>query len=292
MGSFLVYPLACVIPVTLLVWLVAEDVSYWIVGPPIILVVALLVIALERWRPYARAWQGVGPDTPTDLLHYGSNVLANQAAAFAYGSVHGLTGGALTVWPSAWPFAAQFILGLVVLDLGLYGVHRASHRIGWLWRLHAIHHSPRRVYSLNSQRRHLVHELLEGAPGLVLLSLLGAPSPVVACALAAVTIHLLFQHANIAYRVGALRRVFAVAELHRWHHQRRYADVQGNYAAVFALWDELLGTALPQRGDAPLDVGMDDEPDLPSDWLGQLAWPFRARRLGTRKPHEAGLPPS
>ena len=28
---------------------------------------------------------------------------------------------------------------------------------------------------------------------------------------------------------------------------------------------------------APIDVGMDDEPDFPEHYLAQLAWPFRAR---------------
>lgn len=103
----------------------------------------------------------------------------------------------------------------------------------------------------------------------------GAPPQIVACALAAVTIHLLFQHANIEYRAGALKHVFAVAELHRWHHQRLWTAVQGNYGAVFSVWDHLFRTALPKTGDAPSDVGMDDEPDLPSNWLGQLVWPFK-----------------
>jgi hypothetical protein len=31
---------------------------------------------------------------------------------------------------------------------------------------------------------------------------------------------------------------------------------------------------LPRRGDAPLDIGMDDEPDLSGDWVGQMTWPF------------------
>lgn len=112
----------------------------------------------------------------------------------------------------------------------------------------------------------------------MVLSVLGAPIGVVACSMAAVTLHLMFQHGNIDYRAGALRHVFAVAELHRWHHQRLYADVQGNYGAMLSAWDHLLGTALSKQGDAPLDVGMDDEPDLPPDYIGQLCWPFRARR--------------
>jgi len=171
----------------------------------------------------------------------------------------------------------QFLLGTAVIDFGLYWVHRASHVVPWLWKLHAIHHTSTRIYWLNGQRRHVVHELLEGAPALFVLGLLGAPPSVVACGLAAVAIHLLLQHGNVAYRVGVLRYVFSVAELHRWHHQRKYEAVQGNYAAIFSLWDWLFGTALRKKGEAPIDVGMDDECTIPSDWFGQLKWPFRPR---------------
>jgi sterol desaturase/sphingolipid hydroxylase (fatty acid hydroxylase superfamily) len=135
-------------------------------------------------------------------------------------------------------------------------MHRASHVVPWLWGLHAIHHSARRVYWLSGQLRQIVHELLEGLPGLVVVGLLGAPATVVACFMAAITLHVFFQHGNIEYRLGPFTRVFAVAELHRWHHQPRYEDVQGNYGAILSIWDFAVGTALPQKGDAPLDVGM------------------------------------
>jgi len=259
--------------------LVGNGVSYWQVGPPVLLAVGLLVWALERWHPHAHAWQTDQGDTLTDALHFAGNVVANQLSAALYGGIAAVTNGGLRLWPVEAPFALQFLLGAALLDLGLYAVHRASHVVPWLWRLHAIHHSSRRVYWLNGQRRHILHELIEGLPGLVALGLLGAPATVVACFMAAITLHLFFQHGNIEYRLGPFTRVFAVAELHRWHHLRLYADVQGNYGAILSIWDFALGTDLPKKGDAPLDVGMDDEPDLPPDYLGQLGWPFRRRRV-------------
>lgn len=274
------YPVIAIGSVAGLVALVGRGHPYWQVGPPVLLFVALVVIALERWLPHATAWQQSDGDLRTDIFHAAGNVMVSQASVVGFTLLHGTLGPGLGVWPKTWPFFAQFAVGLAIIDVGLYAVHRASHSVRWLWTLHAIHHSPRRVYWLNGQRRHLVHELLEGLPGLGALGVLGAPPSVVACALAAVTIHLMFQHGNISYRAGPLRFVFAVAELHRWHHQRLYADVQGNYAAVFSLWDRLFGSALPKKGEAPLDVGMDDEPDLPADYLGQLLWPFRRRDAG------------
>ena len=273
--AYLPYPLVFFGGTAALVATVGSGTPYWRVGPPLLLLAGLLVMALERWFPHARAWQRAHADTRTDILHLAGNLVVSHGSILLYTWMMELTGGALQAWPRDWPFWGQFLLGTAILDLGLYGIHRVSHQVPWLWRLHAIHHSPRRVYWLNGQRRHLLHEVLEGAPGLGVLGLLGAPASVLACGLAAVTLHLMFQHGNIAYRAGPLHPVFAVAELHRWHHQRLYADVQGNYGAILSLWDFLFRTALPQRGEAPLDVGMDDEPTLPADYLGQLAWPFR-----------------
>jgi sterol desaturase/sphingolipid hydroxylase (fatty acid hydroxylase superfamily) len=244
----------------------------------VIVAVTLLGIVLEHWMPHARQWSEDRGDTRTDLVHYLVNVATSQIASVLYVAVTPLTGGGLRLWPASLPFAMQWFLGLLVFDLGLYVMHRASHTVPWLWRFHAIHHSAPRLYWLNGQRRHVFHEMIEGLPALVVLAIVGAPTTVVACATATITIHLVFQHANIEQRAGFLRYVFSVAELHRWHHQRRYEDVQGNYGAFLAIWDRLFGTALDaKKGDAPLDVGMDDEPTLPADWRGQLVWPFKRR---------------
>jgi sterol desaturase/sphingolipid hydroxylase (fatty acid hydroxylase superfamily) len=279
--SYGIYPLVFGGSVVVLVIAVDRDVSYWHVGPAVIAACAAVVLALERWWPHTRAWQRNQGDTGTDILHVAGNVLVNQVSIALYGLLGTFTPAGVGVWPAHLPFAVQFLLGALVMDLGLYGVHRASHVVPWLWRLHVIHHSPRRLYWLNGQRRHLVHEVIEGSPGLLVLVLLGAPTVVVACYMAAITIHLMFQHGNIEYRAGVLRYVFAVAELHRWHHQRLYTEVQGNYGAILSVWDQLFRTALPKSGDAPLDVGMDDEADLPDDYLGQLLWPFETGGHGT-----------
>lgn len=236
---------------------------------------ALLVTMLERLFPVTSAWNDDHGDARSDRIYLVTNLGVSQVAAYLVGLVSERT-DMLALWPTSLPFAAQMLFALVVVDLGLYAVHRASHSVKWLWKLHAIHHFPRRIHWVNGQRRHVVHELLEGTPGLTVLLVLGAKGPVVASALAMVTVHLLLQHANVRYRGGALRHVFAVAELHRWHHQRRYAAVQGNYAAVFAFWDRLFGSRLPE-GEAPLEVGLDDEPTLREGWSAQQLWPFRRR---------------
>lgn len=255
-----------------------QGIAYPHLGPIVLVSCAIAVMALERWWPNAIEWQRDAGDSKTDVVHLLGNLVVSQSSVAAFVALRSLRGEHLAPWPNQAPLPLQILLAALVVDLGLYAVHRASHGVGFLWRLHAIHHSPRRVYWVNGQRRHLLHEVIEGTPGLLVLVALGAPTIAYACAVAIVTVHLMFQHGNVDYRVGPLRHVFAVAELHRWHHQRQWREVQGNYGAILSLWDTLFGTALHKHGDAPLDVGMDDEPDLPTGWAGQQVWPFRVRR--------------
>ena len=273
---FALYPVVFLGCVSTLVTLLARGVPYAIAGPAVLVFSAIVVTLLERAMPHAHAWTHDQGDLRTDLAHLTANLVVSQTSVALFTAAHTHLGALLALWPAQWPFIAQFIVATLIVDLGLYLVHRLSHGNGALWRLHAIHHSPRRVYWLNGQRRHVAHEMLEGTPGLLVLFVLGAPPVIYAAAIATVTLHLMWQHANIEYRAGPLKHIFAVAELHRWHHQRRWQDVQGNYAAIFSFWDTLFGTALPQRGPAPDDVGMDDTPDMPPDFVGQSMWPFRS----------------
>ena len=66
-------------------------------------------------------------------------------------------------------------------------------------------------------------------PGLAVAVLLGAPSHVLSAWLALLSVQLAFQHANLDYRVGPLRRWLGVAEVHRWHHKREYENAQVNF---------------------------------------------------------------
>jgi hypothetical protein len=165
----------------------------------------------------------------------------------------------------------------VIIDLGLYAMHRFSHRVAWAWRLHAIHHSAERLYWLNGERRHPVSAVLMASPGLATVVALGAPPHVISAWLALLSVQLAFQHANLDYRVGPLRRWLGVAEVHRWHHKREYEDAQVNFGEFFMLWDRLFGTFLDRPEPlAANDVGLREE-TMPNGYLAQLAWPFRVR---------------
>jgi sterol desaturase/sphingolipid hydroxylase (fatty acid hydroxylase superfamily) len=246
-------------------------------GWPVLAAVAavgiVLVAILERGLPFEAAWIPDHGDTRTDLVH----ALVNWALLSAGASIVHVVTEAVALprlWPAAWPVWAQLGLVAVVFDLGLYAMHVLSHRWPWAWRLHAIHHSAERLYWLNGERRHPLSAALMAAPGLLVLATLGAPPVVVSAWLAVVAVHLAFQHANLDYRLGPLRRWIAGAQTHRWHHKREYEDAQVNFGEFLLVWDRLFGTfaepAATLRAD---EVGLRRR-DMPAGYLGQLRWPF------------------
>ncbi|MES2682788.1 MAG: sterol desaturase family protein [Pseudomonadota bacterium] len=270
----LAYPLIVGGTALLLFAFASRGLAYW-PGFPLVVVAGIACVALiERRYPYEPAWLADHGDTRADVLHLlVSHALIQTSVAIGFGLRAALPEWP-PLWPSTWPMWAQILLAGAVLDLGLYTMHRASHASGFLWRLHAIHHSPERLYWLNGGRRHPLSALVLAGPGLTLLLVLGATPIAVGAWMSLMSVHLALQHANLDYTLGPFRRVLAVAEMHRFHHQREFEDAQVNYGEVLLLWDHLFGSfhdarISPRQGE----VGLRDE-RIPSSYWGQLRWPF------------------
>lgn len=263
-----------------LIALASRGIAYWPAFPLIVAAGLIAVALLERRVPYEPAWNRNHGDLLADVLHNLANhglIQLTVAGSFLLRTVW-LPEPRL--WPAHWPMWAQVLAAGAVLDLSLYAMHRWSHVNPFLWRLHAIHHSPERLYWLNGERRHPLSALLLAGPGLVALLLLGATAEAVSAWLAILTVHLAFQHSNLDYRLGPLKGVLGVAEVHRWHHKRDYEDAQVNFGEFWMIWDRLFGSF--HLGRIPLragDLGL-QERDFPQDYAGQFLWPFRRVRSG------------
>lgn len=242
---------------------------------PLVAAVALAIVALlERLLPFQQAWLEDHHDTKCDATH----AVVNLAVLLAVHAVIAALAPYLSpgrFWPTQLPLWAQALAAGAILDLSLYAVHWFSHRSRWLWKFHAIHHSAERLYWLNGERRHPLHAGMMAGPGLAVLVILGAPAAAIGAWLGVLAVHLAFQHSNLDYRLGPLKFVLAVAEVHRWHHKREYEDAQVNYGEFWLVWDHLFRTfKLPATELGPREVGL-KESDFPISYGAQLAYPFR-----------------
>jgi sterol desaturase/sphingolipid hydroxylase (fatty acid hydroxylase superfamily) len=249
-------------------------------------VTALLIAWLEHVLPYTAAWGTSHGDVKTDVAHtLLSNLLTVhllEAALFGVGFA-GATWLARAlgsgVWPSTWPILLQLALALPIAELGVYWVHRLAHEQPLLWRLHAVHHSAPRLYWLNAGRFHPLDTLAQYGGKLLPLAALGAPDALIALFLLFTSIRGMLQHSNLDTRCAPLNWIFAMPELHRWHHVRALADANHNYGTSLILWDVVFGTRyLPKDRTPPTDTGLEGMPWFPQTFGAQLCAPFRWQR--------------
>jgi sterol desaturase/sphingolipid hydroxylase (fatty acid hydroxylase superfamily) len=246
-----------------------------------------LIAALERLFPHRAEWRRSHGDVRTDVLHLLLTGTLAQAlvGAAAVGplsllaaTVAEAAGGAL--WPAGWPMLAQLGLAVVLGELGHYGFHRLSHESPLVWRLHATHHSPHRLYWLNATRFHVLDLFLIISFESLPLALLGAGAPVLAPYFVFRAIYGQLQHCNVDMPTPRwLDWLWSSPNVHRWHHSTLSSEGNHNYGAVLNVWDHAFRSFW--RPDAPFagPVGIGQLPRFPSGWLAQQLAPFRWARV-------------
>ncbi|MER7001192.1 sterol desaturase family protein [Streptomyces sp. NPDC000410] len=247
----------------------------WLLG--LLLLAIGCSFAAERLLPYEDTWNtSLSGDGRRDVAHafVNESLLLISVAAIP---LLAATVTAADLWPHSWPFAVQVLAAVLVADLGITLVHYASHRIGVLWRFHAVHHSVKRFYGLNGLMKHPLHQTLEMIAGVAPLLVIGMPVGVASALALAVAVQLLLQHSNADYHTGPLTYVLALNEGHRFHHLKWAGIGDVNFGLFTLIWDHLLGTFSydPTRRFSSDHLGMAAKPNYPTAYLDQLAEPFR-----------------
>ena len=176
------------------------------------------------------------------------------------------------------PLWVLLVLGTLAAEVGSYWGHRWCHQNAWLWRFHAVHHSPTQMDWLVNSRAHPLDMVFTRFCGLVPVYALGLAQARGLAGTAAVplavtfvtTLWSFFIHANLRWRFGPLEWLLATPAFHHWHHTNdEHRD--HNYAALFPLVDRLFGTLhLPSHW--PPCYGIDAA--MPASLQAQLLDPF------------------
>lgn len=245
------------------------------------------VVLLERVLPYRSEWNRPQGDVRTDVLYLivGGPLVsvvftATLAGVAAAGAAWLSTKLGMTLWPASWPAVAQLFLAIAIAELGHYAFHRVSHETPLVWRLHATHHSAKRLYWLNATRFHPLDLFCLLACQSVPLILLGATPRAFLMYTLFATVYGQLQHGNFQVRTHALDWIFSTPGLHRFHHSTTSREGNTNYGAILIGWDLLFGTFHRPRDRAfEGPVGIGKLPAFPQGWLAQLASPFRWDRV-------------
>ena len=107
--------------------------------------------------------------------------------------------------------------------------------------------------------------------------LVGLPRDIIVW-VSAITAYIgLLTHCNVEMRTGLLNYLFNTPGLHRWHHSMVPAEGNRNYGENLMIFDLLFGTFFNAARRPPTTIGIHDA--MPATLRGQIAWPFRARRV-------------
>src|SRR5437868_15369727 len=106
-----------------------------------------------------------------------------------------LTG--IRAWVGALPFVIQFLAIMFLTDLVQYWVHRAFHRIPWLWNFHAVHHSARSMAWMAGARMHFLEIFALRSTTVIPMYVLGFSAAAMNCYIFLVYLYSTFVHANL-----------------------------------------------------------------------------------------------
>ena len=176
-------------------------------------------------------------------------------------------------WPTHWPVPLQMLLMMVVADGFRYWLHRWAHEWDPLWRFHAVHHSPHKLYWLNVGRFHPIDKGLQVFLDTFPFLLVGVGEEVLGLYVVCYAINGFFQHCNIDLRFGMLNYVISGPELHRWHHSMITQESNHNYGNNLIIWDLVFGTWYLPKGRNVQELGLLNR-KYPSGFLEQIRAPF------------------
>ena len=239
----------------------------------------LLIMALEATLPYRSDWRPSRVEVVQDstflaLVHIIlPKALAAASVFVIFDVLHGRGWGMSVWWPHDWPVPTQTMLMVLIVDGLRYWLHRLSHEWEPLLRVHAVHHAPQRLYTLNVGRFHPIDKGLQFVFDALPFLALGVQEDVLSLYFVWYAVNGFFQHSNADVRLGWLNYVVSGPELHRWHHSMQKEESNHNYGNHLIVWDVVFGSRyLPADGSVGA-LGLVNR-QYPRGFLDQMAAPF------------------
>ena len=275
------YPAVLALAFALFAVLMAAGAHVTLASYAAVLTGAALVTLHEVKLPYRTAWRPSQHDVRADVefmlaVQVALPLLLSFLAVIAIADVlkdagHSLDG----LWPHGQPIAVQAILMLVVADFLRYWLHRAFHKFESMWRFHAVHHSPHRLYWVNVGRFHPIEKAVQFCADALPFVLVGVGGEALAAYFVFYAVNGFYQHSNCDVRLGPLNHLVSGPELHRWHHSMIPAESDNNFGNNLIVWDTLFGTRyLPTRREVG-PLGLINQ-DYPLGFMTQMRTPFVA----------------
>jgi sterol desaturase/sphingolipid hydroxylase (fatty acid hydroxylase superfamily) len=223
--------------------------------------------------PRDRSQALINRDTVLNLLN-GLLLVVVVGQGISWIQAHSQVG--LVALPLGGSDPLRLLVAFLLIDLARYWLHRAHHRIPWLWTFHRVHHSAERLDATTGLRMHVVDFIQLGLLPVLLFTVVldtqSWPEWVLIVAMGIGVVMDAFQHANIRWNPEhRLARLWDLALnhplFHSWHHTRDGHRCDGNYGNALVIWDRLFRSEV--TGAAPPKLmGLEPDQDLRNSLLG------------------------
>jgi len=259
--------------------------GYWAIIIPAVL---FAIIAAAEWlRPRRIDQEGRRVRWTTHAGFFAANAVTAQLLAFLiivpvaahwaqrndFGLLHWIDMPPVAVW----------VIAFVVLDFAVWLQHVLMHRIPFLWRVHAVHHSDTHLDLTSALRFHPLEIILSTLYKSAWVVLLGVPVLVALAFELWLNGNALFNHSNIRlprWLDRFMRRFIVTPDMHLVHHSTDVAEQQRNYGFALTIWDRLFAQYLPksERGVETQPIGLLEAQDnRPARLSWSMTYPFRGR---------------
>jgi len=248
-----------------------------------LLLTGLVFIPFESFFPH-RVKQGIFRyEWREDLFYYFvSSMMVQLLTWLSLMPAHTLF--AITSWSNfrAWvaslPFVVQLLAIMALTDFVQYWVHRMFHRVPFLWRFHAVHHSAQCMDWMAGARMHFLEILVLRGTTVIPMIVLGFDQSAVNAYLLIVYLYATFVHSNLGIRFGFLEKFLVTPRFHHWHHGIEKEAIDVNFSVHFPLYDILFGTHhMPENQRWPEGYGIKNHP-VPKGYWRQFLYPFRRKK--------------
>jgi lathosterol oxidase len=243
-----------------------------------ILVSAIVFIPIELFLPKRLSQSKFHGEWRTDLVYFiishlliqVTGVIIQIPAVFAFKSI-GLEGFQSTI--QSIPFIPQLFVALFVSDLFQYTAHYFFHKVPYLWRFHAVHHSTKHLDWLAGSRTHFFDLIVVRSVAFIPIYVCGFSSSVFLTYIVIVSFQAVLAHANTRINFGFLKYVFVTPQYHHWHHSDDPKAYDKNFAIHFPFIDMIFGTYYPMGNTWPEGTGLGDV-KFPKGFLKQFVYSF------------------
>lgn len=175
-----------------------------------------------------------------------------------------------------WPALPELLLALLLLDGTLWYWHWANHRVGLLWRFHAVHHEDKDLDASTAMRFHFAELGLSVFWRILQVAVIGAAPDQLLVYAVVLTVSAIFHHSNLRLPF-ALERVLVhllvTPRMHGIHHSTVLRETDSNYSSLLSVWDRLHGTLRLNRPQDEIVIGLpgsESQPEAAGLWRLQV----------------------